>query len=217
MTSTQRSAYLTPRDVVLLLEWDAYNCVWEESPYAIDMFKQGQLHVFASSSGNSYITFSGEDRIRIDWLLLDHSADIRRIQPNACGIPTDYILKTIPDEIMREFDDMLYSDRLGMDLSYEPSLLAQEAWEELTGERVFLRTPEQPVAAVAAVASKLPKHVEDVLLANAVRTKQDCPIAMEPITQENGSVTSCGHIFTKDALANWLRDRNTCPECRAKL
>lgn len=201
---------------MLLLEWDEDKYSWEESPSALDMFKKGQMHIFASATRDSYITFSGEDRDCNEWLLLHNPAYINQ---SACGIPTEYILKTIPDEIMSEFDDMLYSDRLGMDLSYEPSLAAQDAWEELTGERVFLRpTPiQQQQQQQQKPNLPLPKHVQDILLADAVRTKKDCPIAMEPITSENGSVTSCGHIFTKEALSNWLQTRDTCPECRAKL
>jgi hypothetical protein len=61
----------------------------------------------------------------------------------------------------------------------------------------------------------LPKHVQQILLRDAQATKQTCPISLEPITTSNGSVTSCGHVFTKSALHEWKKTRNTCPECRS--
>ena len=78
---------------MLLLEWDEDKYSWEESPSALDMFKKGQMHIFASATRDSYITFSGEDRDCNEWLLLHNPAYINQ---SACGIPTEYILKTIP-------------------------------------------------------------------------------------------------------------------------
>jgi hypothetical protein len=39
-----------------------------------------------------------------------------------------------------------------------------------------------------------------------------CPITCAPIS--TAGVTSCGHVFERDAILSWLSTRNTCPVCR---
>jgi len=68
--------------------------------------------------------------------------------------------------------------------------------------------PEQPPPQL------MPKHVADVVLRDAVSRGVNCGITMEPITVDNGSVTSCGHFFQTAAIQHWLTTKTTCPECR---
>ncbi|HEY4832772.1 MAG TPA: RING finger domain-containing protein [Waddliaceae bacterium] len=44
---------------------------------------------------------------------------------------------------------------------------------------------------------------------------RECPITREPLV--NPVITSCGHIFSKDALKSWLVTHLTCPICRRPL
>ena len=211
----RRKSYKTQLDVVLLLEWNEHTSTWEESQSALEDFSQGSMHIFSSPIRHSYITFTGEDRTRIEWTTL---TDSRRINQTARGIPSDDVLKTIPYELMAELDDVLYHERQGIQLPYEPSIYVKEAWEQLTGESLEHPSDIIPEEITASkTPSPLPRHVQIILLTEAVRTRKECSIAMEPITLENGSVTSCGHIFTREALSEWLQDNNTCPECRENL
>lgn len=59
-----------------------------------------------------------------------------------------------------------------------------------------------------------PKHLVDQVLASAEAAGQTCAITMEPIKKASASITSCGHVFQKDAIAHWMHSHNTCPECR---
>ena len=60
----------------------------------------------------------------------------------------------------------------------------------------------------------LPLHVVIILKETAMKNGDTCPISFEPITMANSIVTSCGHIFTKEAFKMW--GKNTCPTCRKK-
>ena len=42
----------------------------------------------------------------------------------------------------------------------------------------------------------------------------DCPICFDPITDQNGTTTTCGHRFHKTCLDGWLEAHKTCPMCR---
>jgi SUMO ligase MMS21 Smc5/6 complex component len=59
-----------------------------------------------------------------------------------------------------------------------------------------------------------PKHLVGQILATAEATNQLCSITMEPILTATAAITSCGHIFQRDAIAHWLTAHATCPECR---
>ena len=63
----------------------------------------------------------------------------------------------------------------------------------------------------------LPAHVAKLILADAISKNEDCPISCEPITLANGSVTSCGHVFCKSSLDDWLStsaSKGACPVCK---
>jgi len=76
-----------------------------------------------------------------------------------------------------------------------------------------------PVASPIPVAVKkgLPPHVANIVLADAISKNEICPISSETITRENGSVTSCGHVFCKESIDRWLSTRDSkgmCPVCK---
>jgi len=60
----------------------------------------------------------------------------------------------------------------------------------------------------------MPKFVTDLILRNAAAEGARCPITMDPI-EETGifTVTPCYHVFNAEALQQWRREHNTCPEC----
>jgi len=71
-----------------------------------------------------------------------------------------------------------------------------------------------PVGASASHA-KIPKHILKVFIEDAISKNSICPITMEPLTLENASITSCGHLFDKEALCLSLNSCKKCPMCRA--
>jgi hypothetical protein len=79
-----------------------------------------------------------------------------------------------------------------------------------------------PVAApmpVAAPVASLPPHIAKIVLADAIRKNDVCPITSEDITETNATVTPCGHVFTTAAIAHWLSipsSRGLCPVCKQK-
>lgn len=206
------TSYKTPLNVVLFLEWNPQKLVWEESHDILREILQTTLHVFANSSV-SHVTFSGQERKRREWPLL---TDASRITRSAYGVPMDSIMQTIPYEIMTEFDELLFSQRIGRVPRITPSARTKEIWDMLSRDPLIPESTNQTIQTFQTYRT-LPKHIYDIVLADAVRTNKECPIAMEPITLENGSVTICGHVFTKSALSHWLKDNDTCPECRMKL
>ena len=81
----------------------------------------------------------------------------------------------------------------------------------------------EPLPASAASSSshasashaKIPKHILKVFIEDAISKNSLCPITMEPLTLENASITSCGHLFDKEALCLSLKTCKKCPMCRA--
>jgi hypothetical protein len=75
------------------------------------------------------------------------------------------------------------------------------------------------VPSVTTVSSKLPAHITKLVLADSISKNETCPITCDPINQENGLVTSCGHVFSKDAIKHWLTlpsSKGECPVCKQK-
>ena len=64
--------------------------------------------------------------------------------------------------------------------------------------------------------SAFPPHLVDSVLTAAETEGKTCPITMEPIRKETAAITSCGHIFQKMAIHEWLQRNDSCPECRQR-
>jgi hypothetical protein len=60
----------------------------------------------------------------------------------------------------------------------------------------------------------MPKHISRLVAQDAIARNEICPITMDPITIETCSVTSCFHVFERDALALWHVTNKTCPVCK---
>jgi len=67
--------------------------------------------------------------------------------------------------------------------------------------------------------SSLPPHITKIVLADAIKKNEVCPITSENITEVNATVTCCGHVFTTSAIRHWLSlssSRGECPICKQK-
>ena len=65
----------------------------------------------------------------------------------------------------------------------------------------------------------IPQHVIRALLRDAAMQEEMCPITGDEIDITNGAVTTCFHLFDKDAIATWLslpNSQDKCPVCNAK-
>jgi hypothetical protein len=76
--------------------------------------------------------------------------------------------------------------------------------------------PSSVPSSVTSIA-KLPAHITKLVLADSISKNETCPISCDTISQENGLVTSCGHVFTKHAIKRWLSlpsSKSECPVCK---
>ena len=62
----------------------------------------------------------------------------------------------------------------------------------------------------------IPQHIVLSLLRDAVMQEEVCPITSENIDVANGAITSCFHLFEKNAILQWLlmpSSQDKCPVC----
>jgi len=62
----------------------------------------------------------------------------------------------------------------------------------------------------------IPQHVIMALLRDAAMQEETCPITTFDLDIENGAITSCFHLFEKNAIRHWLSmpsSNNKCPIC----
>jgi hypothetical protein len=65
----------------------------------------------------------------------------------------------------------------------------------------------------------IPTYISEIIIENAINKKQTCPITLDEITKDSACVTSCFHVFDKEALTIWLKDKKNnscCPLCKQK-
>jgi hypothetical protein len=62
----------------------------------------------------------------------------------------------------------------------------------------------------------IPQHIVLSLLRDAAMQEEVCPITSENIDVANGAITSCFHLFEKNAILQWLlmpSSQDKCPVC----
>ena len=52
------------------------------------------------------------------------------------------------------------------------------------------------------------------LISHAIKENMTCPISMNAIEPRTACVTSCQHIFERDAIQRWFQENTSCPVCR---
>jgi hypothetical protein len=60
---------------------------------------------------------------------------------------------------------------------------------------------------------KMPKHIAEIVLKDAMETKKTCPITDALISMDS-TVTECGHIFETEAYDKWMTKSTKCPMCK---
>lgn len=76
--------------------------------------------------------------------------------------------------------------------------------------------PAAPPIILGTVIDPIPKRIAWMVAEDAARQEEKCPITMEPISPITASVTSCFHTFETEAIAAWLTNHSTCPQCRKR-
>lgn len=65
----------------------------------------------------------------------------------------------------------------------------------------------------------IPQHVIRALLRDAAMQEEVCAITRDEIDVSNGAVTSCFHLFEKNAITQWMNtpaSHDKCPVCNTK-
>jgi hypothetical protein len=71
----------------------------------------------------------------------------------------------------------------------------------------------QPDLSVPEPSSRLPIHIQRLVIDAAIHSRAICPITMEPITADTAIVTPCGHVFGTELTGHV----SLCPVCRSCL
>ena len=90
-----------------------------------------------------------------------------------------------------------------------PVLWFENAEAKLPFKKFFQR-PYTPAT------TGIPKHVQKLILEDAIRKGDVCSISFEPITLSS-AVTSCGHVYNKESIEKWLSNPSSnrlCPLCK---
>lgn len=77
---------------------------------------------------------------------------------------------------------------------------------------------EIPRPAPAPVPARAPVTLQAftvrALISHAVKENMQCPISMNPIEEGTACVTTCQHIFERQAIERWFVENSRCPVCR---
>jgi hypothetical protein len=101
-------------------------------------------------------------------------------------------------------------------------------WESVRRPMPHMRRPVEatrtveatrPVEARPEARPPAPRtdRITHLALLGAEASGAICPITTEPIRASHATMTPCGHVFDRAALALWTSTNPVCPECRASL
>jgi len=74
----------------------------------------------------------------------------------------------------------------------------------------------QPEPSITYPIKTIPQHAIRLILLGSLIEGEECSITGSPINLENGAVTTCFHIFDKEAVSRWLEQASSnkkCPVC----
>jgi hypothetical protein len=231
----RRRTYIDPHNGELLfMEWDTHHDGWVPSTETMHAWQEGRSRIYnPTDNPNIFITMPGH----IQWPRLHPTEeDDIRVLMERPWIPDGQAMEGLYEDEIEELDALqrlmtetvLYTPprinrlesilrptlvmEMPMTLLVQPprqtdSILAATLLASLVA-------PPQPPQQPAPRPPPFPKHLADQVLAAAEAAGQVCPITMEPIQKSTAAVTSCGHVFQKEAITHWMQDHDTCPECR---
>jgi hypothetical protein len=88
-----------------------------------------------------------------------------------------------------------------------------------TSERWHFKKPSSTSGPSEAPLTqvKIPSHIVRCFVESAIQKKEICPITLDALVMGNVAMTSCGHLFAREALASCLSSSNICPSCRSDV
>lgn len=233
----RRRSYIDPRTgEFLFLEWDTQRNGWAPAMTTMTGWRHGQTRVYQPSDQPTlFVTMP--DHIR--WpLLTQYEEDDIRVLLSHPWIPDGQATEGITEDQIDDIDLlqtlMAEPDYMQQHQHHHHHHHHHHLLDTILRPTLFMDSPLTlvPHAAVllatATLASQsqsqsqqpkqrpppFPKHLADQVLVKAETDGQTCPITMEPIKRSSSTVTSCGHVFQKTAITEWMQSHDTCPECR---
>jgi hypothetical protein len=99
--------------------------------------------------------------------------------------------------------------------NYDQAEIATDSEMPITAVHVL---PTPTVALVKSEPCIYPPHIKQLIISDSIHKNESCVITCELISQENACITTCGHVFTKSGLTQWLSvsSNKSCPICRQK-
>lgn len=67
------------------------------------------------------------------------------------------------------------------------------------------------------IQQRIPKHILEIVVKEAIESKKECPVMMIPFTREIASCGPCGHLVSYEALLRCVQDKKQCPVCRERI
>jgi hypothetical protein len=234
----RRRSYIDPRNgELLLMEWDTHHDGWVPATRTMHAWQEGSSRIYNPiDNPHTFITMPGH----IQWPRLHPTEedDIRVLMARP-WIPDGQAMEGLHEDEIEEMDAMQQLLREDPILQTPPRIHRLDILESILRPTLVMEMPMtllvQPprqtdsLLAAALLASlaapprppppavrppPFPKHLADQVLAAAEAAGQACAITMEPIQKASAAVTSCGHVFQKEAITHWMQDHDTCPECR---
>jgi len=211
MTERRRS-YIDPTThEFLLLEWNTHCDGWHPAMATLQSWQRGLTRIYRPSDRpTTLITCPGH----IAWpqLTPTEEADIRSLLERP-WIQSPFAIDSFCEEQIDDADVISQQIEI-LDLSADPGPDHDLAAAILASMSSTTRETRSKDASPKPKPQPFPKHLVGQILAKAETDNQLCSITMEPISAATATITSCGHIFQQTAIAHWLTDHTTCPECR---
>lgn len=194
--SDHRCAYVDKQ--ILFMTWNNQKDGWIPDTETMDTYLEGGLRVYRpSDSEYLLVTMPGH----ILWPVKSDPYDILSV-PELPWIPV--AMQGVKEDEIDAFDEyILSSDEVILMSPVHPAPTSGGSRPEA---RTSVRTKSEPIP--------LPVHIQAIVLERAESERKTCSISMEPIRKHTSTVTSCGHVFQKEAIQEWLSSHRTCPECR---
>jgi hypothetical protein len=158
-------------------------------------------------SGYEFIVDNNENVFPIPLIQFSSTSDTLLPHGSNLILPCDPVEYRVSQPSIYESIDVFSTDPYALDNLPLASVVAQPS----------LARP--PISQPQAISfPSLPAHVKNIIIADSISKKESCPISSIDIDRTNASVTSCGHVFTTDAITHWLSmsSRKECPICKQK-
>lgn len=192
--SEHRCAYVDKQ--ILFMSWDNRKDGWIPDMTMMDKYLEGGVRVYRpADSEYLLVTMPGH----ILWPVKLDPYDILSV-PELPWIPV--AMKGVNEDDIDSFDEYI--------LSSDEVILMSPIHETAP----TVQPTVQPMTRPGSDPIPLPVHIQTIVLERAEFERKSCSISMEPIRKHTSTVTSCGHVFQKDAIQEWLTRHRTCPECR---